>query len=178
MVNININERYYFINGYNNYIITESGKVYSNKRKKNNKFVELKIKGRQYKDRYLSVCLCDENPKHKYVQVHRLVAKYFCDGYFDGAVVNHKDANIHNNHYSNLEWITHKENINKSYITSGINQTRNFKYYIIIHPDGTNSDKLKGFTEVSMYIDKNNIDTSKTGLRRNKKSKGYVLKEL
>lgn len=43
--------------------------------------------------------------------VHRIVAKYFVDGWFDGAVVNHIDGNKHNNNYENLEWITQKDNI-------------------------------------------------------------------
>ena len=36
----------------------------------------------------------------------RLVAFAFCDGYFDGAQVNHKDENPQNNYASNLEWCT------------------------------------------------------------------------
>ena len=178
MVDININEKYYFIKGYDNYIITESGKVYSNRRKKDNKFVELTVKGWQYKDRYLSICLCGDNLEYKYVQLHRLVAEYFCEGYFEGAVVNHKDTNIHNNHYTNLEWVTQKENINKSYISSGINQVRNFKEYIIIHPNGEKSNKLKGCGEIFKYIDDNSLKTSKTGLRKYRKSNGYILQEI
>lgn len=67
----------------------------------------LRLRGRNNPNRYLSICLCKNNKK-KYVQIHRLVAKYFVDGYFHGAVVNHKDTNIHNNNYMNLEWITQK----------------------------------------------------------------------
>lgn len=43
--------------------------------------------------------------------VHRLVAKEFCDGFEDGRVVNHKDANRHNNCAENLEWCTQEENV-------------------------------------------------------------------
>lgn len=70
------------------------------------------LKGINNPKRYLQVTVCKDG-KQKYLQVHRLVAKYFCDGYFEGAVVNHKDGNIHNNHYTNLEWVTQKENIHK-----------------------------------------------------------------
>lgn len=42
--------------------------------------------------------------------VHHLVARAFCDGYFEGAVVNHKDCNKHNNSADNLEWVTRSEN--------------------------------------------------------------------
>lgn len=43
-------------------------------------------------------------------QVHRLVAKLFLDDYSEELVVNHKDFNRTNNHVSNLEMCTVKEN--------------------------------------------------------------------
>ena len=54
-------------------------------------------------------------PMHKplkNISVHRAVALAFVPGYFDGAQVNHKDENKHNNRWDNLEWVTCKENIN------------------------------------------------------------------
>lgn len=53
-------------------------------------------------------------PQKKFF-VHRLVAKAFCDGYFEGAVVNHKDFNKHNNASVNLEWVTASENQKHAY---------------------------------------------------------------
>lgn len=45
--------------------------------------------------------------------VHRLVAMLFLDLNTDcKRTVNHKDCNKMNNHYSNLEWATDKDNIN------------------------------------------------------------------
>lgn len=49
--------------------------------------------------------------------IHRLVAKYFCDGYAEGLVVNHKDGNKTNNHYTNLEWVTQSENVKHAFST-------------------------------------------------------------
>lgn len=43
--------------------------------------------------------------------VHRLVAKEFCQGFQEGLTVNHIDGNRLNNNASNLEWVTHKENM-------------------------------------------------------------------
>lgn len=49
-------------------------------------------------------------PIKKRFFIHRLVAFYFCDGYKENLVVNHKDGNKQNNHYDNLEWVTRSEN--------------------------------------------------------------------
>ena len=42
--------------------------------------------------------------------VHTLVARAFCNGYVAGMQVNHKDGIKTNNHYTNLEWMTGKDN--------------------------------------------------------------------
>jgi hypothetical protein len=44
--------------------------------------------------------------------VHRLVAEAFLSKSADNLEVNHKDFDKENNELDNLEWITHKENIN------------------------------------------------------------------
>lgn len=46
------------------------------------------------------------------IRVHRVVAKAFVPGFFEGADVNHKDENKQNNKQDNLEWVTHKDNCN------------------------------------------------------------------
>lgn len=48
------------------------------------------------------------------VPVHLYVAHGWVDGYKEGLEVNHKDFDRHNNNASNLEWVTHQENINYS----------------------------------------------------------------
>lgn len=52
--------------------------------------------------------------KQKNFMVHRLVAKAFVPGYFDGADVNHKDCNRQNNRADNLEWMTRRDNLKYS----------------------------------------------------------------
>jgi hypothetical protein len=51
--------------------------------------------------------------KRRSLMVHRLVAMAFLGipENFNELDVNHKDANKSNNHFSNLEWCTHKENM-------------------------------------------------------------------
>lgn len=60
---------------------------------------------------YEYVHLC-KNGKHKNAKVHRLVAIAFIPNPEAKPEVNHKDENKLNNHATNLEWATPKENIN------------------------------------------------------------------
>lgn len=49
---------------------------------------------------------------HKKYSIHRLVATYFVANPNNSDVVNHIDGNKQNNIYTNLEWVSYKENIN------------------------------------------------------------------
>lgn len=55
--------------------------------------------------------------KEKTLLVSRLVALTWCDGYSEGATVNHIDGNPSNNSSSNLEWVSLKENIEHGFET-------------------------------------------------------------
>lgn len=82
------------------YFITEDGRVWSSK---SGRF----LKPCKSSSGYLKVSL---GSKHKNVSIHRLVAFAFVAGYEDGLEVNHIDGNKHNNHSSNLEWVTKSQN--------------------------------------------------------------------
>lgn len=60
---------------------------------------------------YLSVCLSDHGECRSY-PVHRLVAMAFIPNPKNLSDVNHKDEDKTNNSVENLEWMTHKENLN------------------------------------------------------------------
>jgi len=60
---------------------------------------------------YKQVTLCNKG-KRKTIAIHRLVAETFIDNPFNKKQVNHKDENKHNNCVNNLEFCTHKENMN------------------------------------------------------------------
>ncbi len=87
------------------YVATDDGHIYS-------KYSKRVLKEYTNKLGYKSVTLVDPATKKKRtVNVHRYVAYFLVEGYEEGLVVNHIDGNTRNNHPSNLEWVTQKENI-------------------------------------------------------------------
>lgn len=57
--------------------------------------------------------------------VHRLVAMtWLANTYFNGAEVNHRDGDKHNNTVANLEWVTHQQNELHSYRVLGKGKRR------------------------------------------------------
>lgn len=97
------------------YQISNYGRVYSNRR---NRILKTNL-GR---DGYYRVNLSNVDG-WKNISIHRLVALMFVSGYFDGAIVNHIDGDKTNNVVTNLEWVTHKENVNHAY-SMGLNKGR------------------------------------------------------
>lgn len=86
----------------NNYEISS----YGNFRNKKGRMLRTNINARGY-------IYCNISTKNiiTKVKIHRLVAKAFIDNPLDKETVNHIDGNKLNNRYSNLEWLTRKENI-------------------------------------------------------------------
>ena len=71
------------------------------------------LKGSSYSGGYSGVTLHKDGCA-KSVNIHLIVAEAFVPNPLEKEEVNHKDENPSNNHASNLEWVTHKENINYS----------------------------------------------------------------
>ena len=78
---------------------------------------------RQRKDGYLDILLSNNGIQKRH-QVHKLVAEHFVPGYREGYVVNHIDEDKSNNVWTNVEWISQKENINHGTRTQMAVQTR------------------------------------------------------
>jgi hypothetical protein len=82
------------------YFVTEDGKLI-----RNNKELSFSISNKGYKTIDTFV-----NGVRKKYNLHRMVAQLYVDNPNDHCCVNHIDGNKLNNHYSNLEWVTLKQN--------------------------------------------------------------------
>ena len=63
---------------------------------------------------YLRIDLYDDDGKKRHLKIHRLVAMAFVGNPFNKPCINHIDGNNQNNSYTNLEWVTDKENKDKA----------------------------------------------------------------
>lgn len=98
---MNERERWRPVIGYeNDYVVSSHGRV----RYKNGDLLPLYISPTCY----ISTTLSKSYTPTK--RVHRLVAAVFCKGYDESLEVNHIDGCPFNNHYTNLEWVTHRQN--------------------------------------------------------------------
>ena len=95
-------EHFNQIKGYNNYLISDLGRVFSFYTKK-------VLKPRKDKDGYFLVDLC-KNGIRKHHKIHRLVALAFIPNPENKRTINHIDGVKTNNFVDNLEWATNKEN--------------------------------------------------------------------
>ena len=100
------------IEGFPDYRITATGRVFS---RKLSMFRELKPtlnKGDVYPIVYLWRGRGRGGVK---IRIHILVATHFICARPLGLEVNHKDGNKQNNHVENLEWVTRRENVNHAW---------------------------------------------------------------
>lgn len=100
------------IEGFENYEISNFGRVKSTNFGNTKVLIQEKVKG------YLRVTFSKNNVQKRFL-VHRLVAKYFIKNNVNKICVNHIDGNKTNNNYFNLEWVTYSENEKHSYNTLG-----------------------------------------------------------
>ncbi len=105
-------ERWLDVPGYEGlYQVSDKGRVKSFCRYTEGKL----LKPNTDKDGYKTVCLANHK-RLKVYKIHRLAAAVFCpyQSVFRN-IVNHKDMDESNNDVSNLEWVTHSENVRHAY---------------------------------------------------------------
>jgi hypothetical protein len=103
----------------------------------NKKKIQRLLKPRKKKDGYLMVRVSNNGIQSE-LNAHRLVAKLFIENKNNSLQVNHKDGVKDNNIFSNLEWVTPKENIRHA-IAMGLMKPHGKSYrtseYAICHTD-------------------------------------------
>lgn len=92
------------INGFDNYVVTDTGEIISYKRKQ-----QRTLRPDLNKEGYLRVVLSKDGETFRY-SIHRLVAMHYLPNPENKPFVNHKDGNKQNNHVDNLEWCNCSEN--------------------------------------------------------------------
>lgn len=94
--------------GYEDYLISDTGHVYSLK-------TEKYLKSCKYKDGYYIVSL-SKNKKHKSVLVHRLVAQAFIPNPSNKPTVDHINRDKTDNRVENLRWASrHEQQVNRDF---------------------------------------------------------------
>ena len=108
------------IDGFNGlYAVTNYGRIwgYPNATRLKGHWISPKIE----RSGYARVSLYLGNKKYKFMFIHRLVAASFIPNPDNKPFINHKDFNTINNRVDNLEWCTHWENMNYSYVRGRFN---------------------------------------------------------
>ena len=96
------------IKGYEEYLISKEGEIYS---PKTHKLLGIRDRGG-----YLAFTVCVNN-KRKDLFLHRALAVTFIPNPENLPFINHKDGNKHNNVLDNLEWCSGSQNVQHAYDT-------------------------------------------------------------
>lgn len=153
--------------GYENrYLVSKDGQIYSN-------YIKRIMKFNITKDGYYSIKLKDDN-KYTHHMVHRLVAEAFIkkpDNILEYEV-DHIDNNRQNNNISNLRWVTHKENLDKSFELGNQNK---LKRKVIQYT--LKGEKINVYESVNEAFRQTNVrHISECALGKRNTAGGYIWK--
>jgi hypothetical protein len=109
------------IDGFENYEINEKGEVFLLSHYYPDHKCYGVLSNRIDRGGYRTVRLSGDKKTHTQF-IHRLLACAFISNPENKPFVNHKDGNKLNNTLSNLEWVTHQENVQEAY-KQGLNST-------------------------------------------------------
>lgn len=167
------------ITGYENiYEVSNSGKIKSVKGKRTHSkrlgvryWEEREMKLKTDKGGYKRVSLWkDKRPKD--FLVHRLVAIEFCEKTEGKNLINHIDGNPSNNHYTNLEWCNHYDNLMHAYLNK-MNKSPN----VITLINTTTKEEIEFYSmaEASRFLGRNKGFISNHVKKGNKEVDGYKI---
>ncbi len=108
------------IDGYYGYYVDENGNIYSSKSGTIKQLIPYETK-----NGYMMIGLINDFGCRKKLLVHRLVAEAFINNPDSLPEVDHIDNNPKNNRMNNLQWITRKSNLEKSYKTMSPDRNHN-----------------------------------------------------
>jgi len=133
---------------------------------------------------YPSICL-RINKKTINKRIHRLVAEAFIPNPDNKKTINHIDGNKQNNHVSNLEWCTQKENVQHAYRIGlskpnrleifkelKINEKEIYRYSI----EGDYIDSFPSLLEATIHVNGNNGCISRFANHRGNMTHSYGYK--
>jgi hypothetical protein len=103
------------------------------------------LKNNYYSNGYVQLILYVEKVRFNFL-AHRVIAEHFIENPLDGGVVNHKNMIKWDNRVSNLEWCTHKQNIQHAYLNKTWDRNTAF---------GERVYNSKITNEEALYIKKN-----------------------
>jgi hypothetical protein len=104
--------------------------------------------------------------------VHRVVATLFCDGKQVGLLVDHKDECKTNNHFSNLRWVTVKQNSKVSRLPRKRISKELVGRMVVLKNMGFNNTQISK----ALGLDRRNVSRTLNG-RVNSKWTGIIKQE-
>ncbi len=154
------------IEGYENYKIMGEGRIYNTK---NKMWLKERIDNKGYKHVKLS-----KNCNANSFQIHVLVNTIFNGPKpFPNYVVNHKDGNPSNNHFSNLEWVSRSRNTEHAY-DIGLRKRKKVEQYDFENNFIQTYESIKEVLEMNPTFSRFGI--YKNCRRKSKSSSGFIWK--
>lgn len=126
------------------YQVSDTGLVKSMGGRRGGYKNERELRPKVMTDGYIYYRLHHTDKKQRYMPAHRAVALAFIPNPENKTQVNHKDFNKQNNHISNLEWVTPKENIAHS-MAHGVHKPPRMNVKVSEAFEGPNSSLRKTF---------------------------------
>ncbi len=162
------------IPGYENYLISKEGKIYS---KKSRKLLKQNIERFKNFGRYIEIGLRKDSKETKF-KVHRLVALTYISNPKNKETVNHKDGNIYNNFVKNLEWATQQEQVAHC-VNTGLKKNKQCSSAVVKISKNGSVTHYDSVTDASKKekINQPNISRWLTGERNPKDGSKWVYKK-